>query len=134
MGILHKLVFILGKLDPKNDKWRERQRQRAIRDTEVAFMFVSAGWMVTGTEALVLEDGGCTVDRRQFESLFRVFGHKKNITIEAKPGLLQIEDERIKVSDYSDHVTAPGEFKVFPVSDTGVISESKASLGRDRTG
>ena len=25
MGILHKLVFILGKLDPRNDQWRRRQ-------------------------------------------------------------------------------------------------------------
>ena len=25
MGILHKLVFILGKLDPHNEKWKERQ-------------------------------------------------------------------------------------------------------------
>ena len=25
MGILHKLVFILGKLDPRNDQWRQRQ-------------------------------------------------------------------------------------------------------------
>jgi hypothetical protein len=25
MGILHKLVFILGKLDPRNEKWKERQ-------------------------------------------------------------------------------------------------------------
>ena len=25
MGILHKLVFILSKLDPKNEKWRDRQ-------------------------------------------------------------------------------------------------------------
>ena len=37
MGILHKLVFILGKLDPNNEKWRERQRLRAIADTEEAF-------------------------------------------------------------------------------------------------
>src|SRR5439155_15695270 len=28
MGILHKLVFILGKLDPRNEKWKERQIQR----------------------------------------------------------------------------------------------------------
>jgi hypothetical protein len=32
MGILHKLVFILGKLDPRNEKWKERQVQR-VRDT-----------------------------------------------------------------------------------------------------
>jgi type I restriction-modification system DNA methylase subunit len=37
MGILHKLVFILGKLDPNNEKWRERQRQRAMAETEEAF-------------------------------------------------------------------------------------------------
>lgn len=36
MGILHKLVFILGKLDPKNEKWKERQRQRVIRETAEA--------------------------------------------------------------------------------------------------
>ena len=37
MGILHKLVFILGKLDLDNTKWRERQRQRAIAETAEAF-------------------------------------------------------------------------------------------------
>ncbi len=31
MGILHKLVFILGKLDPGNEKWKERQIAR-VRD------------------------------------------------------------------------------------------------------
>ncbi|GAP16134.1 protein containg TaqI-like C-terminal specificity domain [Longilinea arvoryzae] len=37
MGVLHKLVFILGKLDPDNSKWREVQRQKAIRETEEAY-------------------------------------------------------------------------------------------------
>ncbi|MBM4164756.1 MAG: hypothetical protein FJ222_10015 [Lentisphaerae bacterium] len=32
MGILHKLVFILGILDPRNEKWKERQIAR-VRDT-----------------------------------------------------------------------------------------------------
>jgi hypothetical protein len=31
MGILHKLVFILGKLDPRNERWEQRQIQR-VRD------------------------------------------------------------------------------------------------------
>ncbi len=36
MGILHKLVFILGKLDPNNQKWRQRQIDKAeqIEDPE----------------------------------------------------------------------------------------------------
>jgi len=32
MGVLHKLVFILGKLDPHSEKWKERQIQR-VRNT-----------------------------------------------------------------------------------------------------
>jgi len=35
MGILHKLVFILGKLDPRNEKWKERQIAR-VRDAMAA--------------------------------------------------------------------------------------------------
>jgi adenine-specific DNA-methyltransferase len=37
MGILHKLVYVLGKLDPNNEKWRERQRHKAISETEEAY-------------------------------------------------------------------------------------------------
>jgi len=37
MGILHKLVHALGKLDPDNSKWRELQKQKAIKETEKAF-------------------------------------------------------------------------------------------------
>ena len=37
MGILHKLVFLLGKLDPRNAQWRQRQIdsvQNTIREAE----------------------------------------------------------------------------------------------------
>jgi len=50
MGILHKLVFILSKLDPNNERWKDRQltkeaeaisditiRDKAIADIEAAF-------------------------------------------------------------------------------------------------
>jgi len=49
MGILHKLVHVLGKLDPKNEAWKEKQvvkaseipdsmlREKAIADIEQAF-------------------------------------------------------------------------------------------------
>ena len=37
MGILHKLVYALGKLDTDNSKWRELQKQKAIKETEEAF-------------------------------------------------------------------------------------------------
>ena len=41
MGILHKLVYVLHKLDPDNELWRERQRQNAIKETEHAFKSVN---------------------------------------------------------------------------------------------
>ena len=37
MGILHKLVFILNKIDGDNKKWRDLQKQRAVKETEKAY-------------------------------------------------------------------------------------------------
>ncbi|GAK58481.1 hypothetical protein U27_05455 [Candidatus Vecturithrix granuli] len=38
MGMLHKMVHILSKLDHDNVRWRETQRQRALKETEQAFL------------------------------------------------------------------------------------------------
>ncbi len=37
MGALHRLVDLLQKLDPDNEKWRALQRRRALAETEAAF-------------------------------------------------------------------------------------------------
>ena len=36
MGMLHRLVFILGKLDPRNDQWRQRQIDRVENTIKMA--------------------------------------------------------------------------------------------------
>ena len=36
MGVLHRLVFILGKLDPRNDQWRQRQIDRVENTIKMA--------------------------------------------------------------------------------------------------
>ena len=36
MGVLHKLVLVLGKLDPRNQKWRQRQIDKVQRTIETA--------------------------------------------------------------------------------------------------
>ncbi len=36
MGVLHKLVFILGKLDPGNEQWRQRQIDKVNRTIKIA--------------------------------------------------------------------------------------------------
>ncbi len=35
MGILHKLVYILGKLDPNNEKWKQRQINKVLEVPDV---------------------------------------------------------------------------------------------------
>lgn len=44
MGILHKLVFVLGKLDPNNEKWRQRQIAKAeeIEDAQARESAIAA--------------------------------------------------------------------------------------------
>jgi len=44
MGILHKLVFVLGKLDPHNEKWCQRQIDKAeeIEDVEARASAIAA--------------------------------------------------------------------------------------------
>jgi len=37
MGILHKLVFLLQKLDPKNETWKEIQLERASKEADAVF-------------------------------------------------------------------------------------------------
>lgn len=37
MGILHKMVHLLQKLDPENKYWKALQRQKAMEETETAF-------------------------------------------------------------------------------------------------
>jgi hypothetical protein len=37
MGILHKMVHILQKLDPENKLWKDLQRKKAIEETEAVF-------------------------------------------------------------------------------------------------
>jgi adenine-specific DNA-methyltransferase len=37
MGALHRLVDLLQKFDPENKKWREIQKQKAIKETEEAY-------------------------------------------------------------------------------------------------
>jgi len=37
MGILHKMVHILNKLDPENFYWKQLQKERAIEETSIAY-------------------------------------------------------------------------------------------------
>jgi len=43
MGILHKLVFILGKLDPHNERWKQKQIAKAEQIPDVSAREIAVG-------------------------------------------------------------------------------------------
>jgi hypothetical protein len=65
MGLLHKLVFILGKLDPHNERWKQRQiakaseipdatvREKTLADIEKSF---AAGELDYGRKLYLIEN------------------------------------------------------------------------------
>jgi hypothetical protein len=65
MGLLHKLVFILGKLDPRNERWQQQQiakaneipdatiREKTLADIEQAF---AAGELDYGRKLYLIEN------------------------------------------------------------------------------
>ncbi len=93
-----------------------------------ARVFVGAIHITTGTEALVFEDGGCTVGRRKFLDAVEYYGYKRkaSITVEADEKFLRIGKLSMRCRDYSKQVTAPAEFPVFPVTDTWIAGSQTA--------
>ena len=94
-------------------------RQRMMRISACAArVFVEANGVVAGIEALVLEDGACNVPRMKFLEVLRTFHPKQNITLAADAGGLRIESFSMKVTSFSSVAAAPGQFQVFPVTDS----------------
>lgn len=86
-----------------------------------ARVFVSAGGSVAGHEALVFEDGECSVPGGHFSLVLKSFSRKKNLTIEADGNGLRIGNFSMSVRHYSPTTYPPAHFQVFPVTDLGVL-------------
>jgi hypothetical protein len=84
----------------------------------VARVFVEANGVTAGVEALVLEDGACSVPRMKFLKVLRTFAPKPAILVSVDEDGLRIENFLMKVTDFSPKATAPGKFPVSPVKDT----------------
>jgi hypothetical protein len=111
------LERMVGQL--KAERGAKGLRQRMLRLSACAArVFVEANDVVAGIEALVLEEGACNVPRMKFLKVLRTFHPKPNITVTADAGGLRIESFLMKVTCFSPVATVPGEFQVFPVTDT----------------
>src|SRR5437016_2468073 len=101
-----------------------------------ARVFVTSGGIVAGREALVFEDGECLVPGKHFSRILKSYRGKKNLTIDVDEKGLRIGGFSMSVRGYSPHAEPPGEFQVFPVTDTGVVAQDTQTtqqvLGRQR--
>ncbi|MBI4660028.1 MAG: hypothetical protein HY735_14405 [Verrucomicrobia bacterium] len=112
-SVLVKLVKQVGKKIPGQKRKDPTLRLFACK----ARVFVECNQTVAGMEALVLEDGDCTLPRVQFLEILQTYRGKEHLTLEADARGLRIGSFSMSVSRYSSQVEAPGKFRVFPVTD-----------------
>ena len=92
--------------------------------SKAARVFVEANCVAAGIEALVLEDGACSVPRMKFLKVLRTFAPKQNLTLTADQNGLRIEGLVMKATCFSPTAAAPGEFQIF-----GSIAEFVGEFG-----
>lgn len=90
-----------------------------------ARVFVESNQTVAGTEALVLEEGGCTLPRVKFLRVLETYRSRQHLTVEADAHSLRIGGFSMPVASYSPQVQAPGDFQVFPVTDLNVLTPAQ---------
>lgn len=116
---LEKMLKQVGKRMPGTKRSDSVLRLSACS----ARVFVQANGVTAGIEALVFEDGTCTLDRKLLTQFVRTYKPKNNLTIEANAKFIEFGGSRLNVLGYSAKATPPGEFQVFPVTDTWVASQ-----------
>lgn len=110
---LVKMVRQVGKRMPGQKQADSTLRLYAC----AARVFVEANQTVAGMEALVLEDGGCTLPREVFLKLLKSYTPKPHIIIEADERMVRFGSTTLNSVGYSPTATPPAQFQVFPVTD-----------------
>lgn len=82
-----------------------------------ARVFVEANQAVAGMEALVLEDGSCTLPIGLFLQLLKTYAPKPHITIEADYQKVRFGSTTLNCAGYSPKAAPAAQFHVFPVTD-----------------
>jgi len=90
-----------------------------------ARVFVESNKTVAGMEALVLEEGGCTLSREAFLKLLKSYAPEPHITIEADERTVRFGSTTLNYAAYSPTATPPAQFQVFPVTDLKALFPDK---------
>lgn len=111
----------------KKQPWAKRHDKVLRLSACAARVFVEANETVAGIEALVLQDGACTLDRTMFTDLVKTYAGRTNLTIEANERFLQIANTRINIQNFSPTASPPAKFQVFRVTDTWVVPKKEST-------
>lgn len=112
----------------KKQPWVKRHDQVLRLSACAARVFVESNETVAGIEALVFEDGICSLDRTSFTHIVKLYPNKLNLTIEANENFLQIANTRLNIQSYSPKATPPAKFQVFRVTDTWVVPRNNLEI------
>lgn len=99
-----------------------RNRDRLVRLSVCpAKVFIEANEVAAGVEALVLEEGTCSLPHDVFLRLLQSYHPKPQITIETNARALRMGTTTLEaVVSYSPESTPPMSYRVFPVTDSAV--------------
>jgi len=123
---LSKILRLVGRKMPEAKKSDVVVRLSAC----AARVFVESNQTVAGVEALVFEDGSCTLPRKEFMDLISSYRDRQNLTIEANARFIEVASSRREVLSYAAKLTPPAQFQVFPVTDTWVATGEMPSTSR----
>ncbi len=80
-------------------------------------VFVAANQVVCGVEALVLEDGSCSLPRVKFGKILATYAPKNVISIEADRAGLRIGGFSMRTRRYEETAVSPADFQRFILTD-----------------
>lgn len=96
----------------------------------LARVFVEANDVTAGVEALVIQEGACSVPRVKLVQILRTFHPKQNLIIEASANGLKIGGFTMPVIRFSSEAQAPGRFNVYPVTDAWLVKSGAEPRSR----
>jgi len=126
---LVKMVQQVGKKMPGQKRADPALRLYAC----AARVFVECNQTGAGMEALVLEEGGCTLPRELFVKLLKSYTPKPHITIEADERTVHFGSTTLNSAAYSLTATPPAQFQVFPVTDLKALFPDKPAAASKPT-
>lgn len=127
LPVLVKMVQQVGKKMPGQKRADPTLRLYAC----AARVFVESNQTVAGMEALVLEEGGCTVPREVFLELLKSYAPKPHLTIEADERTVRFGSTTLNSVGYSPTATPPAKFQVFPVPDLKALFPDKPAAASE---